>query len=71
MPEIEVITITAGKQPDIDGAILMAQELLAEGSIADWRPVTEIDAVEVIPLDKPDRTFIKMLFVSQGYNTID
>jgi hypothetical protein len=71
MMNIAVITVTAGEHPDIEDATSVIESLMQKGLITEFRPVPEIDAIEVIPAQGADRTQIMQTFIDEHFNVIE
>ena len=70
---IKVITIVPGKNPDIDDAAGICQELFARGYISDFRPVMVMgtDSLEAIPVGSDSRKIAVDAFIAAGFEVIE
>lgn len=67
-----VITVMPGANPEMDDAEALADKLIADGLVQEYRPGDVMgDGIEVIPCPGVDRQLIEKQFTDLDYEVVD
>ena len=69
---IKVITIVPGINPDLDEACEIADKMVVDGILSEYRPCVAMDeAIEAIPVGAMARIIAVDRFTEAGFETIE